>query len=435
MATPLVPASSSRPADAGAAKTPRRYELDWLRTAVVFGLIPFHTAIIFTTGLGDYVKNAQQSDVMNLLAGFITFWGIPLLFFVAGAASQFALRSRSTRQFVIERLTRLGIPFIFGILIIVPIQVYIGTLSSPDAHAAYPQFYIHYLGSWADVFQGRVPARGADWVGHLWFIPPLILFALITLPLFRYLETPQGTRLIGRIASQSAGWRMLVLFGVPLALGQLLLQSRLSNLLFLDFQVSANWVLLFVYLVFYVFGFVAYSDGRFLEAIRHDWRAALVFGTAAWLIFELLLLMGWTPTADNLPVYTLIVFLRAYISWLWVVALVGFAMHYLNFGNSLLTYLKDAAYPVYVLHMPVLTIVGFYVVQWDMPVLVKFLIIVGVTVPVTLLLYELVVRRTRVTRFLFGLSAYRSPSRRADSDHVRRGRHADLPGHATPGSA
>ncbi|MGZ3637449.1 MAG: acyltransferase family protein, partial [Ktedonobacterales bacterium] len=124
MAAPLVPTSPSRPTDTVAAKTPRRYELDWLRTCVVFGLIPFHTAIIFTTGLGDYVKNEQQTPVMNVLAGFITFWGIPLLFFVAGAASQFALRSRSPRQYVIERVMRLGIPFVFGVLVIVPIQVY-----------------------------------------------------------------------------------------------------------------------------------------------------------------------------------------------------------------------------------------------------------------------------------------------------------------------
>ncbi|MGZ3581300.1 MAG: acyltransferase family protein [Ktedonobacterales bacterium] len=435
MAAPLVPTSPSRPTDTVAAKTPRRYELDWLRTCVVFGLIPFHTAIIFTTGLGDYVKNEQQTPVMNVLAGFITFWGIPLLFFVAGAASQFALRSRSPRQYVIERVMRLGIPFVFGVLVIVPIQVYIGTLASPGAHDAYPQFYIHYVRSWADVFQGRFPARGTDWVGHLWFIPPLILFSLVTLPLFRYLETPKGTRLIERIASHFTGWRMLVLFGVPLALGQLLLQSRLSNLLFLDFQVSANWVLLFIYLFFYVFGFIAYGDMRLLEAIRRDWPGALVLGSVAWLVFEVLFLTGRSPTNENLLGYTLVVFLRSYVSWLWVVALVGIAMRYLSGNSRMLSYLKDAAYPFYVLHMPVLTIVAFYVVQWDMPLLVKFLIIVGVSVPVTLLLYDVAVRRTPVTRFLFGLSTSHPSSQQAGSRHLSHGRHSDLPGHATPGNS
>ncbi|HEX8036699.1 MAG TPA: acyltransferase family protein [Ktedonobacterales bacterium] len=414
MAAPLVPTSSSRPPVTSAAvKTPRRYELDWLRTCVVFGLIPFHTAIIFTTGLGDYVKNEQRSPLMNVLAGFITFWGIPLLFFVAGAASQFALRSRSPRRYVIERIMRLGIPFVFGVLVIVPIQVYIGTLASPGPHDTYPQFYIHYVRSWADVFQGRFPARGADWVGHLWFIPPLILFAMVTLPLFRYLETPKGTRVIERIALHFTGWRMLVLFGVPLALGQLLLQSRLSNLLFLDFQVSANWVLLFIYLFFYVFGFIGYGDERFLKVIRRDWPGALVFGTAAWVVFEVLFLTGRSPTAENVLGYTLVVFLRSYISWLWVVALVGIAMRCLSSNSRALAYLKDAAYPVYVLHMSVLTIVGFYVVQWDMPLLVKFLIIVGVSVPVTLLLYDVAVRRTPVTRFLFGMDIHHPPSQQA----------------------
>ncbi|HEX5570593.1 MAG TPA: hypothetical protein VFX31_04345, partial [Ktedonobacterales bacterium] len=60
----------------GAGKV-RRHELDWLRTAAVFGLIPFHTAIIFTTGSFDYIRNAQSSAVMDALTSFVSIWGIP----------------------------------------------------------------------------------------------------------------------------------------------------------------------------------------------------------------------------------------------------------------------------------------------------------------------------------------------------------------------
>src|SRR5579859_2786870 len=80
-------------------RTVRRHELDWLRTAAVFGLIPFHTAIIFTTGSYDYVKNAQTSAVMDLLTSFITIWGIPLLFLVAGGSARFALARRGVRKY------------------------------------------------------------------------------------------------------------------------------------------------------------------------------------------------------------------------------------------------------------------------------------------------------------------------------------------------
>lgn len=435
MATPPVSVPPSRPAPVGAAKTPRRHELDWLRTCVVFGLIPFHTAIIFTTGAGDYVKNTQRSIVMNVLAGLITFWGIPLLFFVSGAAARFALRTRSSKQYAIERITRLGIPFVVGVLAIVPLQAYVGTLSAPGAHDAYPQFYIHYLQQWAGVFQGKFPARGDDWVGHLWFIPPLILFSLLTLPLFRYLETPHGIHLIARLASFSKGWRLLVLFGLPPAICEFVLQGGLSNMLFLDLQLSWNWVLFILYLIFFIYGFVIYTDGRFLVAIQQHWLAALVIGSAAWLVFEGLYLTGQAPKSDNVTGYLLLVLLRSYVSWLWVVALVGIAMRYLSSDSRMLSYLRDAAYPVYVLHMPVLTIVGFYVVQWDMPLIIKFLVIVGVTVVVTLLLYELVVRRTRVTRFLFGLKVQPSPEAISDSWLWQRVRHPNLPRHATPGNA
>jgi len=129
---------ASRSIPIGSASGVRRHELDWLRTAAVFGLIPFHTAIIFTTGSYDYVKNTQSSAVLDALTAFVSLWGIPVLFLVSGGASRYALSARGVARYLNERVMRLLIPFTFGMLLIVPLQIYIGLLSAPTPPPSLP---------------------------------------------------------------------------------------------------------------------------------------------------------------------------------------------------------------------------------------------------------------------------------------------------------
>src|SRR5690242_3510307 len=174
----------------------RRAELDWLRALVVLGLIPFHVAIIFTRSTTDYVKNSEASPALTLVASFISYWGMPLLFFVAGAGAWFALEFRSAGRYARERFTRLVVPFVFGVLAIVPVQVYVGYLSNPAYHDSYVQFYPAHLRGFAALVRGMPPGGTANTlIGHLWFIPLLLFFSLATLPLFLALKRPGGLRL------------------------------------------------------------------------------------------------------------------------------------------------------------------------------------------------------------------------------------------------
>jgi peptidoglycan/LPS O-acetylase OafA/YrhL len=388
-------------------KTIRRHELDWLRTFAVLGLIPFHAAIVFTTGSADYVKNGQTSLAMDVLASFITYWGIQLLFFIGGAAAFFALHRRTSRQYVSERVNRLAIPFIFGVLSVVPLQIYIGYLAAPGTHMPFLQFYATFLQRWLGVLHGIVPSNGDDWVGHLWFIPPLLLFSLLALPFFRLCRhIPKQA--LQRAQELCSDWRMLLVFGMPLALGELLLHAQLPGSLALNYQFSETWAQFYSFLLFFFYGYVVYSSDRLIRAARRYTWLALGLGTACWLVVSGLMQAHLTPASDYSLGYASFMFLRSYISWLWVIGITGLAIRYLSFGNRILDYLNQGTYPIYVLHMPVLTFVAIFVVSWDTSILPKFLAIIAFTMAATLLLYDLLVRRIGVLRFLFGLSAQQS---------------------------
>jgi len=67
------------------------------------------------------------------------------------------------------------------------------------------------------------------------------------------------------------------------------------------------------------------------------------------------------------------------------------------------SYFATASLPLYVLHQPIVVAVAFVVVRWNLPALLKYVIIVVVSLVVLIAGYDLLVRRTRVTRLLFGM--------------------------------
>ncbi|WP_037676757.1 hypothetical protein [Streptomyces griseus] len=55
------------------------------------------------------------------------------------------------------------------------------------------------------------------------------------------------------------------------------------------------------------------------------------------------------------------------------------------------------------LHQPVVVAFAYGVVGWSVPIVVKYAAIVAASLAVILVVYEYLVRRARVTRFLFGM--------------------------------
>lgn len=96
---------------------------------------------------------------------------------------------------------------------------------------------------------------------------------------------------------------------------------------------------------------------------------------------------------------------RALGSWCLVLAILGFGRRHLNFASARLKYANEAVLPFYILHQTVLLAVGYFVVEWTMPALLKWGIILLVSFPIVMLLYEFLVRRYNVMRFLFGMKS------------------------------
>jgi peptidoglycan/LPS O-acetylase OafA/YrhL len=96
---------------------------------------------------------------------------------------------------------------------------------------------------------------------------------------------------------------------------------------------------------------------------------------------------------------------QVYAIWLLIVAVLGLAMRYLVMSPAWQRYLTTAAFPVFILHLPILTIIAYDLQALAMPWYVLFALITIMTFVISFALYEFLVRRTPVIRSLFGLKS------------------------------
>jgi glucans biosynthesis protein C len=115
-----------------------------------------------------------------------------------------------------------------------------------------------------------------------------------------------------------------------------------------------------------------------------------------------------TIILDNIsiPEYTLNYFLSIILKNLnsisWVLAFIGLGKKFLDFNHRYLNDLNQGILPFYILHQTVIVIFGYFVVQWDVSILEKFLIIFTISFIVTIGMYQ-IIRRNNMMRFFFGM--------------------------------
>jgi fucose 4-O-acetylase-like acetyltransferase len=365
----------------------RRRDIDWLRIAAVLLLIPYHTARVFNWEEDYYIKNVPTDDVSQRFIDFVGPWHMSLLFLLAGAASWFAFGHRSGRQYAGERFKRLLIPFVFGVLVIVPPLSWLGYITHHEDYLSYweylPQFF-------TTVDEGLGGYAGGFTPGHLWFILFLFVFSLVALPLFVWLHDRGGRRVVAGLGRAWANPALLILVPVlVLVVPWLILDDDLSG------QPPFGFILVFV------LGFLLLGDERISAAIARHWVWILCLGVIASLVY--IWAEPQTGWGDTIAVFTGKKLLYEIGVWCMILGLLGLAQRFFTAGGPVLGYATEAAYPFYILHQTVLVAVAYFVVRWDWTSGLKFAAIAVATFALSLLIYEVAVRRWGPVRFLFGM--------------------------------
>lgn len=345
-------------------KTERRYDIDWLRVIAIGLLLIYHIAIVFQPWAMfiGFIRSDEFLEGLWKPMTMLNVWRIPLLFYVSGMGLYFAMRKRNWKQLLLERTKRILLPFVFGFIAITTLHMYI--------------FQTYY-----DMPLGYYPH-----VGHLWFLGNIFAYVLLLLPLFFYLKKNENGRFkngLSKFMGNPVGPLSISIFFV---LEALLVKPQLFALY------AETWHGFFLGLLAFFFGFLfVYSGKTFWQTVL-KWRwlyiglAAVLFG------------IRYFNYATEAPGY-----LTAIESNCWIFGVFGLGYKYLNKPSKILSYLSQAAYPVYIIHMFVLYAGAMFILPLEIPILLKFVGIVAFTGLACYLIYEFIIKRIGFLKPLFGL--------------------------------
>lgn len=378
--------SENTPATASAI---RYHDIDWLRVFATLVVFLFHAAKPF---LADpwHIKDAHMSPVLEFMAGLVDVWMMPLLFFVSGMSIALSLRRRTARQFVQERLSRLLLPFLVGVFLLGPIQIYIERLHYGQFQGSFFLFLRH-------AYDGLYLNYGGDgnfaWMGvHLWYLAALLIYSLLLLPLFLWLSGDRMRDRLTRLAGRAARPAPLLLSALPL----MLLSSL--NPTGLGWRGLGAWNFP-IYLAMLVYGFLAIKlvhGGAVLHRFRWLSLVAAVLGG---------LIAAPLDGADyGTPGFFVGQMARGLVMWGFILFLLGLFYPLRQTETPLLRYTSEMVLPFYILHQPVILILGYFLVlPLSFATLIKYALLVITSLLTVVAVYEFLVRRSNLLRILLGL--------------------------------
>ena len=368
--------------------------LDWVRAAAALGVVFLHACVPYARqpmpGLAWPVRDGS-SEIVNWLFWSVELFIMPLFLFIAGFLAFGGLKRRSGAEFLRHRARRLLVPLLFGILVILPLDLHIWVLG------------------W--VVEDRVPLaklRSFKFDGvidqdlwgtsHLWFLQYLFTYLCLlvlaeSLPkAFSNLRPPRWSLRTWTVLL--AGLGSLVLFFEP----EVVWGFQHSY-----WPVPSKWTYSGL---FFVMGVMfAHHDGQldWLKSIAPRlWLPGLCAGVGA------MVLGRWHLAGGDNQIATLTLAVATCGgATLLSCAMIGTAVGRLTSLPVSVQYLAAASFWIYIVHHPLVALVhvdlkvllrGWESATWitGLKVIVSFSLATGLAV----LTYEGFVRKTRLGRWL-----------------------------------
>ncbi|MCF8379077.1 MAG: acyltransferase family protein [Bacteroidales bacterium] len=378
-------------------KKERQYYIDWLRIILILSVFLFHIGMIFNSWEW-HVKNdiiCADKSILWYIMVFLGRWRMPLLILISGAGTYFALGKRTSRQYLGERFKRLFVPLLVGVFTLVPIQVYIEKSAQFDSLIS---FYPH-------MFEGVYPSGNFSW-HHLWFIAYLLFIALLISPFINFFKSWHFDLFVGKlrvIVSKPFGANI---FLIPLILLQLLLRPYFPENThgFID-----DWAAIVYYIIFFLSGFILLSNKSMVESIRKQKLSFLAESVIVTIIMLTVPYMAGSEKMGNL-IWDVS---EAFVAWSCSLTAIGFAKQYLNFNTNFRKLANEAIYPFYLFHQPIIVVVAYFMVQWDIAILWKVLLITVTSFSLSVAIYWFLIRPFNVLRFVFGMKWIKKESHKS----------------------
>jgi glucans biosynthesis protein C len=355
----------------------RQVDLDWIRVIATLIVFLYHISMFFNP-FPWHVKNGAINDsyilIFSLLVGT---WIMPIFFAISGITTYHALQRRIGKEFVKERLVRLGIPLVFGVLVLTPPQVYIERITHQQFEGSFLSFFPHFFNGLYLEINGT--GNFAFFGLHLWYLLVLLVFSLTLLPVFGKVKASK------KFNFKRYLWLSFILLIVAAYL-------EIVNL--------GGWGIPF-YLIIYCIGYIYFSQDPFKEFIRKN---KLIIGVITFISSSLYIIGFMNGMAEKEGIVSLVfTYIKVLNSWNWLLFIFYLGDKYFVNRKNGLKYLSQASMPFYILHQPIIVGIGFYLIKlsWNTPS--KILLLILGSFFIIMLIYQFAIKPISVLRILFGI--------------------------------
>ena len=360
----------------------RLSELDWLRVILIFAVFIHHVLMPFN-GDNWHIMNSESSKLLDDTMVYFEQFRLPALFFISGAGAVILLSKVSAKKFAADKLLKLLIPLVIGILLVVPPQSYIENINQYESYwQAYPSLALHLS------------------TNHLWFIEYLIVFSLLAVPLNLLLNTKTSANVFKYIVELTKFKGGLFLF-----VG-LLIAIKISFSLWFpsDDNKIENLSSSTYYLFFFIMGMIFVTNRQLWQrACEHRFYHLMM------LLISTVLFYGYYYSPDLSQYLSLNVrwsiwwLVCCLVSWSALLTMLGYAQFYLKRTPQWLRVSNELIYPFYIFHQTVIVVIGFYIINWQASILIKAVALLLSALLITCGICLFIIKPFKALRFLFGL--------------------------------
>lgn len=385
----------------------RYFGLDALRGGMMMLGIVLHAAMLYLASPPPTMPiqtDRNNSEFFDLVFDFIHSFRMPTFFVLSGFFTALLVEKRRVWGTLKNRAARILAPLAAGLVTILPLTILLLLDFSLAARYGTRDLFPdrNDLAALGQAIAARNPLvaahEGEPILGHLWFLYYLCFFYL-TIPVCRWLVARShafGDRIRRWLASP------LLLIGFALFTAATLWPFHGGQVVEGFMFVKPHPPSLVYYGSFFVLGYFFHHYREFLQALA---RGVLSWTLLSAVLFPIALQASRLDNAARGADFALhlgAVLANGFFTWALIYLFIGGALRFFDRDSPWIQYVSQSSYWVFLVHMPLVCLAGWWLVQFDLPAMVKFLLVCGFTAAVALVTFHYWVQKTWLGVFLHG---------------------------------
>jgi glucan biosynthesis protein C len=378
--------------------------LDAVRSfALILGVI-FHASLSFIpVFIGWAVMDISTSGFVSMFVMINHSFRMELFFLIAGFFSHMKYHQQGVQVFLKSRLVRIVIPFIIGCFLLKPLIVSGWIMGTESMRGD-----VNILNGFSASFASLRELPKSIFTGtHLWFLYYLliILVSFILLRTLIGLHKPMNNKLT-QWADSAIFWlcnSRIAIFVVAIPTTGCLWFMDHWGMDTPDKSLVPDIPVALLYGAFFLFGWLLNRHSLLMEKFANLTWHKLILGLIA-IIVSVELSSFEIKFGHEYYLFIKASFLLSYAIMMWsIISLtVGFFQRLFTRPSKLIRYIADASYWIYLIHLPIVLWLQIAFAELSLHWSIKLISISSITILVSIILYDALIRSTFIGSVLNG---------------------------------